>query len=106
MEINNFKRDFKQLGGVYITEKIALFRNPLELYNLTTNTVIASFGSLDEALNYELNGKTLEKHISSWEAIVFPVEFGGRGSGSGMGFSGRQPVAVEKMKLPTITRHE
>ncbi|NCC06729.1 MAG: hypothetical protein EOM30_01475 [Clostridia bacterium] len=91
MEINNFKRDFKQLGGVYITEKIALFRNPLELYNLTTNTVIASFGSLDEALNYELNGKTLEKHISSWEAIVFPVEFGGRGSGSGMGFSGGWP---------------
>ena len=84
MEINNFKRNFKQLGGVYITDKLVLFRRPLELYNLTSNTVIASFDSLDDALNYELNGKPLEKHIGSWEAIVFPPEFGGRGSGSGM----------------------
>ena len=91
MDISNFKRDFKQLGGVYITDKIALLRNPLELYNLTTNTVIASFDDLDEALRYELNGKTLEKLISAWETIVFPAEFGGRGGESGLGFSGGWP---------------
>ncbi len=39
MEISNFKRDFKQLGNVYITDKVALLRKPLELYNLITNTV-------------------------------------------------------------------
>ena len=105
MEISNFKRDFKQLGGVYITDKVALLRSPLELYNLTTNTVIASFGSLDEALKYELNGKTLEKHISSWEAIVFPVEYGGRGGGSGMGFSGGWPSAGGSGKDETTYDH-
>lgn len=105
MEISNFKRDFKQLGGVYITDKVALLRKPLELYNLTTNTVIASFGSLEEALNYELNGKTLEKHISDWEAIVFPVEFGGRGGGSGMGFSGGWPSAGGSGKDETTYDH-
>ena len=91
MELNNFKRDFKRLGGVYVTNKVALLKNPLELYNLTTNTVIASFRSLDEALNYELNGKKLETYIRSWEAIVFPAEFGGRGGDSGLGFNGRWP---------------
>ena len=91
MEISNFKQEFKQLGGVFITDKVALLREPLELINLTTNAVIASFDNLDDALGFELNGKTLEQRISVWEAIVFPPDRGGRGGSSG--FSGDWPSA-------------
>lgn len=91
MQIERFKHDFKRLNGVYATEKVVLFRNPLELYNLSTGKVIASFRDLDEALAFEIDGVTLEKRIAAWTEITFPVEHGGRGSGSGMGFSGGWP---------------
>lgn len=93
MQIDRFKHEFKRLNGVYATEKVVLFRNPLELYSLTTGKVIASFDSLDAALKYEIDGKTLEQRISAWSEIVFPVELGGRGGGSGMGFGGKWPSA-------------
>lgn len=91
MHIEQFKRDFKRLNGVYTTEKVALLRKPLELYNLATNKTIATFNDLDEALAYEIEGKTLEERVAGWTEITFPVERGGRGSGSGMGFSGKWP---------------
>ncbi len=93
MQIDVFKKHFKKLNGVYATDKVVLFRNPLELYNLSTNQVIASFNSLEEALNFKIDGKTLEERISAWTEIVFPVEHGGRGSSSGMGFEGGWPSA-------------
>lgn len=93
MQIERFKHDFKRLNGVYATDKVVLFRNPLELYNLATNKTIATFDSLDEALNFEIDGVSLEKRIADWTEIVFPIEHGGRGSGSGMGFNGGWPSA-------------
>ncbi len=93
MKIEEFKRDFKRLNGVYATEHVILFRKPLELYNRTTGKVIASFKNLDEALAFKIDGKTLEERVSAWEEITFPVEHGGRGGGSGMGFSGGWPSA-------------
>ena len=50
MQLDRFKHEFKRLNGVYATDKVVLFRNPLELYSLTTGKIIASFNSLDEAL--------------------------------------------------------
>ena len=91
MQLDRFKHEFKRLNGVYATDKVVLFRNPLELYSLTTGKIIASFNSLDEALHFEIDGKTLEQLISAWTEITFPVEHGGRGGGSGIGFSGGWP---------------
>lgn len=93
MQLDRFKREFKRLNGVYATDKVVLLRKPLELYDLATGEVIASFNSLDEALAYEIEGKTLEQRVSAWTEIVFPVEHGGRGGGSGMGFDGGWPSA-------------
>ena len=61
MQLDRFKHEFKRLNGVYATDKVVLFRNPLELYSLTTGKIIASFNSLDEALHFEIDGKTLEQ---------------------------------------------
>lgn len=91
MQIEQFKRDFKRLGGVYITEKVVLFRKPLELYNLATGKSIATFSSIDGVLAYDMGGKTVADIIADWKEITFPIEHGGRGSGSGMGFSGGWP---------------
>ena len=93
MHIEKFKHDFKRLGGVYATDKLVLFRKPLELFSLTANKVIATFDSLYDALAYEIEGKTLEERVKGWEEITFPLEFGGNGSGSGMGFGGKWPSA-------------
>lgn len=91
MHIDKFKHDFKRLNGVYATDSVILLRKPLELYNLATGKTVATFDSLDEALHFEIDGKTLEQRVADWTEIVFPVEHGGRGSGSGMGFSGKWP---------------
>lgn len=42
MQLDRFKHEFKRLNGVYATDKVVLFRNPLELYSLTTGKIIAS----------------------------------------------------------------
>ena len=41
MQLDRFKHEFKRLNGVYATDKVVLFRNPLELYSLTTGKIIA-----------------------------------------------------------------
>lgn len=105
MQIERFKREFKRLNGIYATEQLVLLRNPLELYSLSTGEVIASFNNLDEALAYVIDGKTLEQRVADWTEIVFPVEHGGRGSGSGLGFSGGWPSAGGNEKDKTIADH-
>lgn len=102
MHIEKFKSEFKRLNGVYATNQVVLFRNPLELYNLSTGEVIASFDSLEDALAFKIDGKTLEERVSAWTEIVFPVEHGGRGSGSGLGFSGKWPSAEGSAKDETV----
>ena len=82
MQLDTFKREFRQLNGVAMEDSWVLFRRPLQLYNLETEETI-SFKDLDEALSYELDGVTLEKRISEWTSISFKRD-GGRGSGSGM----------------------
>ena len=82
MQLDTFKREFRQLNGVAMEDSWVLFRRPLQLYNLETEETI-SFKDLDEALSYELDGVTLEKRISEWTSISFKRD-SGRGSGSGM----------------------
>ena len=52
MHIDKFKSDFKRIGGVFATKQLILFRDPLELYSLVENKVVAQFDSLDEALDH------------------------------------------------------
>lgn len=82
MQLDIFKREFKQLNGVALEDSWVLFRHPLQLYNLETEETI-SFRTLDEALSYELDGRTLEQRVSQWTSITFKRD-GGRGSGSGL----------------------
>ena len=77
MRIEEFKHDFKKLDSVCATDRIVLVRAPLELRSLTTGETIAAFDSLDEALAYEIDGKTLEKRVADWTEITFPAEAGG-----------------------------
>ena len=72
MQLDRFKHEFKRLNGVYATDKVVLFRNPLELYSLTTGRIIASFNSLDEALHFEIDGKTLEQHDQRMDGDHLP----------------------------------
>lgn len=94
MTIEKFKRDFKCLNGIYVTDSVILLRKGLELYDTETGKTVVAFDSLDGALAYEFEGKTLEQRVSGWDEIRFPPEFGGRGGGSGMDFSGRWPSAL------------
>lgn len=82
MQLDTFKREFRQLNGVTLEDSWVLFRRPLQLYNLETGETV-EFKNLDEALAYELDGKTLEQRISQWTSIAFRRD-GGRGSGSGL----------------------
>lgn len=85
MKVETFRREFRQLNGVYVAPpSVVLFRRPLELYDLERGETIATFRNLDEALAYELNGKTLQQLVADWESITFTIA-GGRGSGSGLG---------------------
>ena len=77
MQIEQFKREFEELNGVYaIPDKVVLTREPLELLDLATNQVIASFDSLDDALAFEINGKTLEQRVADWTEITFKRDGG------------------------------
>lgn len=91
MQKSTFRYYFKRLGGVYVTDSVVLFRKPLQLYNLATNSVIADFKNLDEVFAFRTGSKTLGQIIESWKQILFPVDCGGRGGGSGMGFNGKWP---------------
>lgn len=106
MRIETFKREFKRLNGVYATERIILFRNPLELYDMSTDKIIATFDSLEDALAFKIDGKTLEERIADWTQIIFPTEHGGRGGGSGMNnFNQKWPSANGNEKDETVYDH-
>ena len=46
MQLETFKREFRQLNGVALEDSWVLFRRPLQLYNLETEETI-SFKDLD-----------------------------------------------------------
>jgi hypothetical protein len=93
MQKSAFRYYFKRLYGVCITDKIVLFRKPLQLYSLATDKVIADFKNLDEAFAFNFGDKTLAQIIEGWVHIPVMLKNGGRGSSSGMGFSGSWPSA-------------
>jgi len=93
MQLDIFKHEFKKINGCFLDAEYVLFRHPLHLYNLKTGETV-KFKNLDDALDYKINGKTIECLVASWKAIVFPSDKGGRGSDSGSAFSGKWPSAM------------
>ena len=49
---------------MFISDKVVLFRKPLQLYSLATDKVIADFKNLDEAFAFTVGNKTLAQIIS------------------------------------------
>lgn len=87
MRIDIFRHEFKQLGGVMLTDGIALFRKPLELYDMAEGKTLAVFTgkNLDPVLSFALGEKTVQQIIEGWANIPRLALNGGRGSGSGIG---------------------
>jgi len=69
MQISTFRYYFKRLSGVFISDKVVLFRKPLQLYSLATDKVIADFKSLDDAFAFTVGSKTLAQIINGWKRI-------------------------------------
>lgn len=86
MRIDTFKHEFRKRAGVFVTNDIILFRRPLELYDFTNDTVIATFKGRDvePALNYDLGDKTIRDIITRWKKMPIISLQGGNGSSSGM----------------------
>lgn len=71
MNINDFKREFKQVNFVYLGDGIILFRKPLEIFDERSGETIEKFKGkdTDPVLDYVLNGKTVRSIIESWKEL-------------------------------------
>ena len=82
MRIEHFRYAFKRLNGFYLKEHIILFRKPLELWNEVTGESV-TFKTLDEVLEYELDGEKVKDIIERTDTLYLPPLNGGRGAGDG-----------------------
>lgn len=105
MRIEHFRYAFKRLNGFYLKEHIILFRKPLELWNELTGESI-TFKTLDEVLDYELDGENVRDIIERTETLYIPPLNGGRGAGDGtqksfkFGSAGGEGKRTDKQLLP------
>ena len=77
MRIEHFRYLFNRLNGFYLKKHIIVFRKPLEIWNEQTGESV-NFKSVDELLDYEIDGETVRKIIESQETLyVPPLEGGG-----------------------------
>lgn len=82
MRLEQFRYEFKRINGFYLTPDVLMFRKPVELWNERTNKSI-TFKTVDEALDYELDGKTVRDIILAMDELHIPDMTGGRGASSG-----------------------
>lgn len=82
MQLEQFKREFRNVTAVMFGKDYALFHKPLRFVNLETEETV-KFDTLDDALAYELGGKTLAQRIAAMDSLNYGLD-GGRGSGSGL----------------------
>ena len=82
MRIEHFRYAFGRLNGFYLKEHIILFRKPLELWNEVTGESI-TFNTLDEVLDFELEGEEVRDIIERTDTLYLPPLNGGRGAGDG-----------------------
>ena len=79
MRIEHFRYAFNRLNGFYLKEHIILFRKPLELGNELTGESV-TFNTLDEVLEYELDGEKVRDIILRTDTLYLPPLNGGRGA--------------------------
>ena len=82
MRIEHFRYAFNRLNGFYLKEHIIMFRKPLELWNEVTGESV-TFKTLDEVLDYELDGEKVRDIIERTDTLYIPPIEGGRGAGNG-----------------------
>ena len=82
MRIEHFRYAFGRLNGFYLKEHIILFRKPLELWNEVTGESV-TFNTLDEVLDFELDGEKVRDIIERTDTLYLPPLNGGRGAGDG-----------------------
>lgn len=82
MTIGLFRHEVREIKGFYVVPDVILFTDPLELWNERTDKSI-KFKTLDEALAYEINGKTIHDYVLDMETLNIPDFTGGRGASSG-----------------------
>ena len=105
MRIEHFRYAFKRLNGFYLKEHIILFRKPLELWNEVTGESI-TFKTLDDVLEYELDGEKVKSIIERTDTLYIPPLNGGRGAGDGtqksfkFGSAGGGDGTPDKQLLP------
>lgn len=100
MEIGRFRWMFKNNNAIPLNDELVLWRKPLELWNQNTNEVIATFKTLEEALDFDLGMETIRELIERTEAFYFKYH-GGRGAGSGAmggGFGGNDGLGGNGFK--------
>lgn len=69
MKISDFKRIVKLTNGFYLTDDVIMFRKPVELWNEKTNESV-KFKSIDEALEYKLDGIKVKDMIANLNELV------------------------------------
>lgn len=76
MRIEHFRCLFNRLNGFYLKKHIIVFRKPMEIWNEQTGESV-NFKSVDELLDYEIDGETVRKIIESQETLYVPPLEGG-----------------------------
>lgn len=69
MKISDFKRIVKLTNGFYLTDDVIMFRKPVELWNEKTSESV-KFKSIDEALEYKLDGIKVKDIIANLNELV------------------------------------
>ena len=69
MRIEAFRRIFKLVNGIYITDDVLFFRKPLHFWNEKTNEESDKFKTLDEALEYKIGDKTARELIENLDKL-------------------------------------
>lgn len=82
MRIEHFRYLFNRLNGFYLKKNVIMFRKPVEIWNEVTGEGV-KFKTVDDALNYVMDGETVRSIIERSESLYIPPIEGGRGAGSG-----------------------
>lgn len=74
----------RQFDVFYLTEKVRLFRKPIEIWDEETGESV-KFKTLDEALEHKIDNLTVREIIERMDKPYIPALSGGRGASSGSG---------------------
>lgn len=82
MLIRKFEIMFNNNNGIPLTDKLVLWKNPLQIWNMETDEEV-NFNSLEEVLNYNLGKETIRDLIERTDEFILHYN-GGRGASSGL----------------------